>query len=136
VNGGAGHLIHNNLTRYNARYGLHPAGELTRGGVWRDNEASHNGSNGFHFCYNNFDLLVHDNVFNNNGKSGVGGFGRGGEYGDRFNVVTGNTATGNRKFGIETNGGRDNVITFNDVRGNRLGGVFVIGNHTVEGNIE
>ena len=136
VNGGAGHLIHNNLTRFNERYGLHPAGELTRGGVWRDNISSSNGSNGFHFCWNNFDILVTGNTFNHNGRSGVGGFGRGGEYGDRFNVVTGNTATGNRKFGIETNGGRDNIITFNDVRGNRLGGVLVVGNHIVEGNLE
>jgi parallel beta-helix repeat protein len=136
VNGGAGHLIQNNLTRFNERYGLHPAGELTHGGIWRDNDASENGSNGFHFCYNNFDLLVQGNTLNNNGRSGVGGFGVGGEYADRFNIVTGNVATGNWRYGIETNGGRDNVITFNDVRGNRLGGVLIMGNHIVEGNLE
>lgn len=136
VDGGAGHLIQNNLTRFNERYGLHPAGELTRGGVWRDNEASENGSDGFRFCYNQFDLLVTGNMLNNNGRSGVGGLGVGGLYADRFNIVTDNTATGNRRYGIETNGGRDNVITFNDVRGNRLGGILVIGDHILEGNLE
>jgi parallel beta-helix repeat protein len=136
VNGGAGHLIQNNLTRFNERYGLHPAGDLTRGGVWADNEASHNGRNGFHFCYNNFDILVTGNTLNNNGRSGMGGFGVGGPYADRFNIVTDNVATGNHRFGIETNGGRDNTITFNDVRDNRLGGVLMIGNHLFEGNIE
>ena len=134
VNGGAGHLVQHNFARYNERYGLHPAGEITRGGIWQNNDASENGSNGYHFCYNNFDILVQDNVFNNNGRSGVGGFGYGGEYGDRFNVVTNNIVGGNWKFGIEMNGGRDNVITFNDLRGNRLGGIRLVGNHTVFGN--
>ena len=136
VNGGAGHLIQNNLTRFNVRYGLHPAGELTRGGIWRDNDASENGSNGFHFCYSNFDILVQDNVLNNNGRSGIGGFGIGGPYADRFNIVTGNIATGNWWYGVETNGGSDNTITFNDVRGNRLGGICLVGNHIVKGNLE
>ena len=136
VNGGAGHLIQHNLARHNERYGLHPAGELTRGGVWRDNDASENGSNGFHFCWDNFDILVENNTLNNNGRSGVGGLGLGGEYADRFNTITGNTAAGNWRWGIETNGGGDNVITSNDVRGNRLGGIFVVGNHIVEGNLE
>lgn len=136
VNGGADHLIRNNLAQHNERYGLHPAGELTRGGVWRDNNASENGSNGFHFCWNNFDILVTGNTLNNNGRSGVGGLGRGGEYADRFNIATSNTATGNWRYGIEMNGGRDNVITFNDVRDNRRGGILLIGNHTVSDNLE
>ncbi len=136
VNGGAGHLIQNNFAQHNERYGLHPAGELTRGGVWRNNDASRNGSNGFHFCFNNFDILVTGNTLNNNGRSGVGGLGLGGKYADRFNIVTRNTATGNWRYGIETNGGRDNVITFNDVRGNRQGGIRLVGNHIVEGNLE
>ena len=134
VNGGAGHLIQNNFAQYNERYGLHPAGELTRGGVWQNNVSSGNGSDGFRFCYSNFDILVQNNVLNDNGQSGVGGFGLGGEYADRFNIVTGNTITGNWKFGVQMNGGRDNIITFNDVRGNRLGGIFLVGNHTVFGN--
>lgn len=134
VNGGANHLIENNVTNYNQRYGLHPAGELTRGGIWQDNEASYNRSNGFHFCYNNFDILVTGNNLHFN-RSGVGGFGLGGEYADRFNTVTGNWAQGNRRYGIETNGGGDNVITFNDLRGNVLGGILVVGTHTVYGNI-
>ncbi len=136
VNGGAGHLIRNSLAQHNERYGLHPAGELTRGGVWRDNDASFNGSNGFHFCHNNFDILVTGNTLNNNGRSGIGGLGRGGEYTDRYNIVTGNVATGNWRYGIETNGGSDNVITFNDVRDNRRGGILLVGNHTVSDNLE
>ena len=99
-------------------------------------DASENGSNGFHFCWDNFDILVENNTLNNNGRSGVGGLGLGGEYADRFNTITGNTAAGNWRWGIETNGGGDNVITSNDVRGNRLGGIFVVGNHIVEGNLE
>lgn len=134
VNGGAGHHVYRNLARHNERYGLHPAGELTRGGVWELNDASENGSDGFRFCYNNFDLLVQDNTLNNNGRSGVGGFGKGGEYADRFNNVTNCVASGNRRYGIEMNGGSDNIITFNDVRGNRLGGILFVGNHTVSDN--
>lgn len=136
VNGGAGHSIYHVLARYNERYGLHPAGELTRGGVWSNNDASYNGSNGFHFCYNNVDILVMQNELSNNERSGVGGFGLGGGYADRFNIVTDNVATGNLRYGIETNGGRDNVITFNDVRNNQLGGLLIVGDHTVYGNIE
>jgi len=136
VNGGARHLIQNNITQYNGRYGLHPAGELTRGGIWQGNVSSGNVSNGFHFCYNNFDILVTGNVLVNNGRSGIGGFGVGGVYADRFNIVTGNTITGNWKYGVQMNGGSDNIITFNDVRGNRLGGIFLVGDHTVVGNIE
>lgn len=134
VNGGAGHLVQNNFTQYNERYGLHPAGELTRGGVWQGNVSSGNGSNGFHFCYNNFDILVQGNVLVNNGRSGIGGFGVGGVYADRFNIITGNTITGNWKFGVHMNGGSDNIITFNDLRGNRLGGILLVGDHTVFGN--
>jgi hypothetical protein len=136
VNGGAGHLIQNNITQYNGRYGLHPAGELTRGGIWQGNLSSENESNGFHFCFNNFDILVQGNVLINNGRSGIGGFGVGGVYADRFNIITENTITGNWKYGVHTNGGGDNTITFNDVRGNRLGGILLVGNHTVFGNIE
>lgn len=135
VNGGANHLIENNTTNYNQRYGLHPAGTLTTGGDWQFNTANYNRSNGFHFCYNNFDLLVTGNTLNHN-KSGVGGLGLGGEYGDRFNVVTENEATGNRRYGIETNGGSDNVITCNDVRDNEMGGVLVVGDHLVSENVE
>ncbi len=135
VNGGAGHLIENNVTNWNARYGLHPAGLLTVGGVWQNNVANHNYSNGFHFCWNNYGIMVRGNTLNYN-KSGVGGLGLGGEWGDRFNTVTGNEVEGNRRFGIETNGGGDNVITDNDLRGNRLGGILLVGNHFVSGNLE
>ncbi len=138
VNGGAGHLITDNITQFNARYGLHPASEigvLTRGGVWEGNDSQWNRSNGYHFCYNNYGILVRNNVLSNNGRSGVGGLGLGGIYGDRFNIFTDNQARNNHRFGIETNGGRDNVITFNDVRDNRLGGVLVVGDHTIFGNI-
>jgi len=135
VSGGGDHSITDNVTNYNARYGLHPAGELTRGGLWQRNIANHNESNGFHFCWNNFNLAVMDNTFNFN-KSGVGGLGLGGEWGDRFNLITDNTMFGNRRFGIETNGGGDNIITNNDLRGNGLGGILLVGDHTVSRNLE
>ena len=135
INGGAGHIVAHNLARQNERYGLHPAGELTRGGTWSDNDASENVSNGFHFCYSNFDILVTGNTLHNNGRSGVGGLGVGGEYADRFNIVADNVATGNGRYGIETNGGRDNTIINNDVRGNQLGGVLIVGDHIFEGNL-
>ena len=135
VNGGAKHLIEYNVTNWNARYGLHPAGELTFGGIWRNNVANYNDSNGFHFCWNNFNIVVDGNTMNYN-KSGIAGLGLGGEWGDRFNTVTNNTMFGNRRFGVETNGGGDNVITNNDLRGNTMGGILLVGNHIVSGNLE
>jgi len=135
MNGGVDNLIENNLTNWNARYGLHPAGELTIGGTWRGNVANYNGSNGFHFCWNNVNILVDGNTMNFN-KSGVGGLGLGGEFDDRFNVINGNIMTGNRRYGVETNGGGDNVITNNDLRGNVLGGILEVGDHVVLNNLE
>jgi hypothetical protein len=135
VNGGAHHLIENNDTNYNARYGLHPAGGLTQGGLWQNNIANHNGSNGFHFCWNNYNIVVSGNTLNFN-KSGVGGLGLGGEWGDRFNLITNNTMFGNRRYGIETNGGGDNYISYNDLRGNGLGGILLVGTHIVNRNLE
>lgn len=134
VNGGANHLIENNTTNFNQRYGMHPAGILTTGGVWQNNSASGNRRNGFHFCYNNFDLLVVGNTLYRN-RSGIAGFGLGGEWGDRFNVVTGNHASGNWRYGIETNGGGDNEITDNYVVGNGWGGILVVGDHFVSENV-
>lgn len=135
VNGSSGLRILGNTTEYNARYGLHPAGDLTRGGEWRDNISRYNDSNGFHFCWNNFDILVMGNTLNYN-KSGVGGLGLGGEWGDRFNTIINNIMMGNRRFGVETNGGGDNIIADNDLRGNAMGSILLVGNHTVSGNLE
>jgi len=135
VNGGSNHLVEGCVTNHNRRYGLHPAGELTRGGIWHNNEASYNDSNGFHFCFNNYDISVTGNNLHFN-RSGVGGLGSGGEYADRFNIVTGNWAQGNRRYGVETNGGGDNVITFNDLRYNGLGGILIVGDHLVLGNLD
>jgi parallel beta-helix repeat protein len=134
VNGGAGHLIDHNITNFNQRYGLHPAGDLTRGGVWWNNVSEYNRRQGMHLCWNNFDILVTGNSFSHN-RSGIAGLGRGGPYGDRFNIITDNVMTDNWRYGIETNGGGDNLITYNDLRDNDMGSILLIGNHTVFGNL-
>ena len=118
VDGGFDVVIEGNTTENNLRYGLHPGGELLRGGRWSDNVSRRNGSNGFHFCWDNFDVRVEGNRLYDNGRSGIGGLGLGGPFGDRFNVITDNEIFNNQRWGIEINGGSDNIISDNLIYNN------------------
>ncbi|MGQ9770168.1 MAG: right-handed parallel beta-helix repeat-containing protein [Thermogutta sp.] len=142
VNGGRDIRVENCLTEYNLGKGLHPAGDLTIGGLWVNNVSRYNGGNGFHFCYNNFGIWVVGNELYGNAYYGVGGLGLGGDYGDRFNVVMSNVIYGNQRNGIFVNGGRDNLILNNQIGPNsalragqfaeiRLGEVY---STVIEGN--
>jgi parallel beta-helix repeat protein len=108
-------LVENSLVEGNRRHGLHPGGDLNRGGVWTNNISRNNGENGFHFCWDNFDLLVTGNVLENNGRYGIGGLGLGGPFGDHFNTVSANLIRGNAREGILVNGGSDNTIVGNTI---------------------
>lgn len=115
VNGGRDIRVENCLTEYNLGKGLHPAGDLTVGGLWINNVSRYNGGNGFHFCFNNFGIWAVGNQLYGNGYYGVGGLGLGGDYGDRFNVVMNNVIYDNQTNGIFVNGGRDNFILSNQI---------------------
>ena len=108
-------IVENSLVEGSLRHGLHPGGDLNRGGVWINNVSRDNGSNGFHFCWDNFDIVVTGNTFENNGRYGVGGLGLGGEFGDYFNTVSENLIRGNAREGIQVNGGSYNTITGNTI---------------------
>ena len=135
VDGSSNVVIENNITEYNRRYGLHLGGDLTRGGRVTQNKARHNGTYGFFFCWNNFDVHANGNIFSENGVSGIGGLGLGGTYGGRFNTVIDNIATGNVEYGIEITGGSDNTIAGNDFRDNGRDGMLINGDHVIHDNL-
>lgn len=118
VNGGWDIRVEGNLTEYNVGKGLHPAGDLTRGGIWLNNVSRYNVINGFHYCNNNFAVWAINNDLYGNGDSGIGGLGLGGDFGDRFNVIRDNRIHHNQRFGIWINGGMDNYIQNNLIYAN------------------
>jgi len=118
ISGSSDIVVEDSLTEESHRYGLHPGGDLNRGGLWRNNVSRENGANGFHFCWDNFDILVTGNVLENNQRHGVGGLGLGGDFDDLFNTVANNVIRGNARSGIEVNGGSDNYLIGNTVQNN------------------
>ncbi len=130
-------LVENSLVEDCFRHGLHPGGDFSRGGVWRNNISRSNGENGFHFCWDNFDLLVTGNVLENNDRYGVGGLGLGGNFGDYFNTVSDNLIRGNGREGIMVNGGSENTIVGNTIVDNsqlqpgRFSGILLLNSSDV-----
>lgn len=120
VAGSSDVIVENSLVERSRRHGLHPGGDLNRGGIWINNVSRNNGVNGFHFCFDNFDILVSGNVLENNGRHGVGGLGLGGSFADMFNTVADNLIRGNAREGILVNGGSDNAIYRNTIVDNSL----------------
>jgi len=120
VAGSSDVIVENSLVVGSRRHGLHPGGDLNRGGLWINNVSRNNGDNGFHFCFDNFDILVTGNVLEDNGRYGVGGLGLGGSFADMFNTVADNLIRGNAREGILVNGGSDNAIYRNTVVDNSL----------------
>jgi len=90
-------------------HGFHPGTSLKHA-IFDGNVARHNGQDGFYFCASCHYLVVSNNVLHDNGGSGIGGLGGGG---DRFNIVCHNVCQGNGKCGIEAVGGTENVISGN-----------------------
>lgn len=142
VSGGRDVHVEDCLAENNLGKGLHPAGDLKIGGLWINNISRNNGSNGFHYCNNNFGVWAVNNQLYGNAGYGVGGLGLGGEYRDRFNVVMNNFIYNNGQSGIHVNGGRDNYILNNVIGPNstrkpgqfpeiRLGEVWTT---TIQGN--
>ena len=125
-------IVKNCLVDGCLHHGLHPGGDLNRGGIWINNISRNNGQNGFHFCWDNFDILVTGNTLENNGRYGVGGLGVGGDFGDMFNTVSYNVISGNAREGIMINGGSDNTIIGNTIVDNsqlvigRFSGVMIL----------
>jgi len=93
-------------------HGFHPGTSL-KGAVFSGNIGRHNGGDGLYFCAQVCGITVTDNLFHDNGSSGIGGLGPGGTPGDRFNIVSNNVCRNNGRCGITASGGKNNVITSN-----------------------
>lgn len=112
VQGGADCRVESCLVEHCRGQGLHP-GTALRGGVFANNIARHNGGDGLYFCWQVVGLTVTGNVLHDNGGSGIGGLGEGGEGGDRFNVVANNVCQRNGRWGIQAVRGRNNLLANN-----------------------
>jgi parallel beta-helix repeat protein len=114
VQKGNGALVRGCLVENCRGNGLHPGSGLINS-TWVENTARRNTRRGYFFCMHVRHAVVKDNLFLENGESGIGGLGDGG---DRFNVVSGNVCAGNAWHGIEASGSVYNVVTGNICRNN------------------
>lgn len=108
--------VRNCLAEYNIGHGFHPGTGLSSGS-WINNVGRHNGWDGFFFCHRVRHSIISGNRLHDNGWSGIGNLGVGGDGGDRYNVVSGNFCYNNGKAGIECKGGGNNTVS-NNVCGN------------------
>jgi len=99
-------------------HGYHPGTGL-RSGAFCANVGRHNQWDGLYFCADVRYTTVSGCVFWDNGWSGIGGLGNGG---DRFNTCVGNTCSANGFAGIQMNDGRDNMVSGNVCVGNSRSG--------------
>jgi parallel beta-helix repeat protein len=83
------------------------------GAIFSGNIGRYNGGDGLYFCAQVLGITVTGNLFHDNGASGIGGLGPGGDKGDRFNVVSNNICRNNGRWGIAANGGENNLIADN-----------------------
>jgi parallel beta-helix repeat protein len=137
VQGGADNRVESCLVEHCRGHGLHPGTSL-RGGVFANNISRHNGRDGLYFCWQVVGITVTNNLFHDNGGSGIGGLGEGGKGGDRFNVVSNNVCRNNGRWGIQAVRGHNNVISGNICLDNsrskpgRYSGIYVADTtHTV-----
>jgi len=100
------------LSEYNLGHGFHPGTGITSGS-WTNNVGRYNGWDGLFFCHRVRHTLVSGNRFHDNGWSGIGKLGIGGEGGDRYNVISGNFCYNNGRCGIEMSRGGNNVVVNN-----------------------
>lgn len=111
---GSWHRVSDCIVQGNYGHGYHP-GNRMRSCTWINNIAMHNGQDGFFFCYGVEDNIVANNLFEHNGRHGIGGLG---EVDDVRNLVTGNQCRHNGAAGIQLDGGRLNTVTNNICCGN------------------
>ncbi len=112
VQGGRDNRVESCLIENCRKNGLHPGTSLN-GGVFTGNICRNNGGNGLYFCCLVVGITVTNNIFHDNGASGVGGLGAGCGGSDSFNVVANNVCRHNGYWGIQAVGGKNNVITGN-----------------------
>lgn len=112
LQGGGNSSVTNCLAEYNLGNGFHPGTTIT-GSTWSQNTSRFNGGDGLYFCYNVKYATVSDNHFYNNKMNGIGDLGKGGEFGDQMNVVSGNFIYNNGKAGIECTPGGNNIVINN-----------------------
>ncbi len=90
-------------------HGYHPGGGLGRS-IWSHNIGKGNGADGFYFCARVHHSVCSDSVFSDNGRSGIGGVGSGG---DHHNVISDNVCSYNQQWGIDAYEGDEQVISGN-----------------------
>jgi parallel beta-helix repeat protein len=112
IQGGSNASVTNCLAEYNLGNGFHPGTTLT-GSTWSQNTGRYNGGDGLYFCFNVRYATVADNHFHNNKRHGIGDLGKGGDYGDQMNVVSGNFCYNNDQCGIELTPGGNNIVVNN-----------------------
>lgn len=112
VQGGQDNRVESCLIENCRGHGLHPGTGL-RGAVFDGNISRNNGGDGLYFCCLVVGIIVTNNLFHDNGGSGVGELGAGCDGSDSFNVVSNNVCRHNGRWGIQAVGGKNNLITGN-----------------------
>jgi parallel beta-helix repeat protein len=112
IQGGSNASVTNCLAEYNLGNGFHPGTTLT-GSTWSRNTGRYNGGDGLYFCFNVRYASVAENHFHDNKNHGIGDLGKGGDYGDQMNVVSGNYCYNNGRAGIECTPGGNNIVVNN-----------------------
>lgn len=116
VQGGSAAIVTGCVVEDCRGHGYHPGTGL-RSGSFVSNAGRHNQWDGLYFCADVRYTTVSGCVFADNGWSGIGGLGNGG---DRYNACVGNTCSGNGLAGIQMNDGRDNMVSGNVCVGNSM----------------
>ena len=130
------------LSSGNRAHGLH-LGEGVRDAVVTGNTSVGNQISGLFFCFDVLRAAVARNRFEENADSGISGLGWGGRFGDRYNLIAGNTLRANGRWGLiavesVNNTIRDNVILDNSqAEPGRFSGVTLFASTytTVAGNL-
>lgn len=138
IQGGHTALVTGCIVENCAGHGCHPGTGLTQS-LWTDNVGIRNTCDGLFFCLRVTHSVVRGNVFELNGRHGIGGL----SDPDMFNVVASNICANNGCHGIEAVRSIGNVIEGNILRNNsqkapgRYAGLFMRCHRdtTVTGNI-
>ncbi len=112
IQGGDNVTVTQCLSEHNLGHGFHP-GTGVGSGSWTNNVGRYNGWDGLYFCHRVRHTTVSGNRFHDNGWNGIGGLGKGGDGGDRYNVVSGNFCYNNGRSGIKAYGGGNNTVVNN-----------------------
>lgn len=113
VQKGSGSLVSGCFVEHCCGHGYHPGTSIVSS-VWVNNQAHRNSVDGFYFCLNVVNAVVQGNIFQGNGRHGIGGL----TFPDRCNAVLGNVCSGNGAHGIDAANAVGNTIQGNIVRNN------------------